>query len=320
MAKFESGLFSADDFLQIENVLYSPKEEELAHRSIFSMNTSFARYAEEIGYDYYKKTGSAKIIAKGGNAKDLPSVGETGGRITQKVYTIANKIEYSSSEIMAIQAKRALGKGPAIQLDTLRVSTARRFILEEEAKIAIKGDANYKIAGILDSSFYGTSLGTKEDVAQGATGGNAAAKRLWSNKTAAEILTDLETAVNTVEADGIFKARTLVLGPSRYNRLRKPISPTVPTMTLLSWLKSEGMYFERIIVSRILDATYNGDTVNYFMVLDNSPEVVELALLYDIELGNPQYDLLGNMEQAVSLKTGGVICRHPSALYVGKGV
>ncbi len=320
MAKFESGLFTNDDFLQIENVLYSPKEEELAHRQIFSLNTSYARYAEEIGYDYYEKNGSAKIIAKGGNANDLPFVGEKGGRVTQKCYTIASGVSYTKAELEAVQAKRALGKGPAIQIDTLRISSARRFIMEQEAKIAIVGNAEYGIAGILDSSFYGTDLGTKENVALGAVGTGDAAKRLWSNKTAAEILTDLETAVNTVEANGIFKARTLVLGPSQYNRLRKPISATVPTMTLLSWIKSEGMYFERIIISRMLNLTNNGDTVNYFMVLDNMPEVAELALLYDIELGDPQYDLLGGTKMAVSLKTGGVICRHPSALYVGKGI
>jgi hypothetical protein len=54
---FEYGLFTQDDFLQIDNVLYTPKIEELPHRKIFGLNTSFARYAKEIGYDYYKRTG-----------------------------------------------------------------------------------------------------------------------------------------------------------------------------------------------------------------------------------------------------------------------
>ena len=313
MSTFETGVFTQDDFLQIENTLYSPKEEELAHRKVFRLNTSYARYAEEIGYDYYQREGSAKILAKGGSANDIPFVGEKGGRVTQKAYTITNGIRYTKAEQEAIQAKRALGKGPAVQLDTLRVATARRFILEKESTLAFVGDSTYNIKGIFDDSFYGTNLGTKETVATG-TGGY-----LWSQKTAQEILTDLETAMNTVEQRGLFKARTLVLSPSHYNRLRKPFSSTGDSRTLLMWLNSEGMYFENLVVSRQMLATTNGDTVDYFMVLDNDPEVVELALLYDIELGDPIYDIVGTMEQAVMLKTGGIIVRHPSALYIGKG-
>jgi hypothetical protein len=316
MATFEHGLFMSDDFLQIENVLYSPKEEELAHRKIFRLNTSYARYAEEIGYDYYKRQGSAKILAKGGSAKDIPFVGEEGGRITQKAYTIVSGIRYSQAEQEAIQEKRALGKGPAVQLDTLRVSSARRFIFEKESTLAFKGDSAYGIKGIFDSTFYGTDLGTSERVATGTSGYK------WSQKTAREILTDLETAMNKVEEKGLFKAKVLVLSPQHYNRLRKPFSDTGDSRTLLTWLNSEGMFFEQIVVTNQMLSTYNGDanSYNYFMVLDNDPEVVELALLYDIELGDPVYDIVGTMEQAVTLKTGCIICRHPSALYIGKDI
>jgi hypothetical protein len=310
---FETGLFTNDDFLQIENTLYTVKEEELAHRKIFSVNSTYARYAEEIGYDYYQREGSAKILAKGGSAKDIPFVGEKGGRVTQKAYTVVSGIRYSKAEQEATQAKRALGKGPAIQLDTLRVASARRFINETEAKIAFTGDTEYGIKGIFDSSFYGTNLGTKESVATG-TGGY-----LWSQKTAREILTDLETGMNKVEEKGLFKAKTLVLSPQHYNRLRKPFSDTGDSRTLLTWLNSEGMFFQQIVVTNQMLSTYNGDTssYNYFMILDNDPEIVQLALLFDIELGEPVYDIVGTMEQAVMLKTGGIMLRHPSAVYIG---
>ena len=316
MSTFESGLFTTDDFLQIENTLYTPKEEELAHRKIFSLNTSYASYAEEIGYDYYQREGSAKILSKGGSAQDVPFVGEKGGRVTQKAYTVVSGIRYTKAEQEAIMAKRSLGKGPSVQLDTLRAASARRFIFEKEAALAFVGDTDYNILGIFDSSFYGTNLGTSERVATGVGGYN------WSEKTALEILTDLETAMNTIEQRGLFKARTLVVSPSHYNRLRKPFSETGDSRTLLMWLNSEGMYFENIVISRQMLSTYNGDanSYDYFMMLDNDPEVVELALLHDIELGDPVYDIVGTQEQAVTLKTGGIIVRHPSALYIGQDV
>lgn len=316
---FASGLFTQDDFLQIENTLYTPIEEELVHRSVFSINSSWASFAREIGYDYWKKQGSAKILASGGAAKDVPFVGEEGGRVTQKVYTIASGIRYTKAEMQAVAAKRALGKGPGLQLDTNRVASARRFIFEKEAAIAFVGDSEFGIKGLFDSTFYGTDLGTMENVAEGATGATAAAKRLWSNKTAAEILTDLRTARKAIQTDGLFTARTLVLPPDQFEELTKPFSAYIPA-TLLSWLNTEGMYFEKIVVSNQMKATNNGDTVDYFLLMDNNPINIELSLINDISLGNPVEDIVGTQEQAVLLDTAGIIVRHPGALYVGKGI
>ncbi len=56
------------------------------------------------------------------------------------------------------------------------------------------------------------------------------------------------------------------------------------------------------------------------MMLDNDPEVVELAITQDIMLENPVYDIVGTMEQAVIESFGGVLFRHPSGSYIGKGI
>jgi hypothetical protein len=318
MPTFEAGLFTNDDFLQIENRLYTPREEEMVARRLLKLNTTYAPYATEIGYDYYTKEGSARILSKGSGASDIKFVGEKGGRVTQLVYDIATGIRYTKAERMALAAKRALGKGPAVQLDTLRVDTARAFVLEKENALTFVGDADYSIKGLFDSSFYGTNLGTKENVAQGATGATAAAKRLWANKTAQEILTDLRTAKKTIELTGLFVARSLVLPPDRYNELIRPYSDQ-HVMTVLDWIKMN-LNLETIIKSRVMSTTNNGDTVDYFMMLDTDPEVVELAITQDIMLENPVYDIVGTMEQAVLESYGGVLFRHPSGAYIGKGI
>jgi hypothetical protein len=318
-AQFEFSLFTPYDFLQIENVLYSPREEEMLARKLFKINTSYAPYAKEIGYDFYTREGSAAILADGANAGDVPYVSEHGGRVTNYVYDIASGIRYTRKEREAVQAKRALGKGPAIDLDTLRISSVRRFILEQENKCAFvgakgtSGASTYKIVGALDSTFYDSSgnIGKKESVATG-TGGY-----LWSQKTAVEILTDLLTAVKYVEKDGLFKARVLVLPPAQYTLLRQPYSALNP-MTLLDWLNSQGMYFEQIVSSRVMRSDYNGDgTYDFFMVLDNDPEVIQLALTYDVTMLNPVYDELMTMKQVVMEGFGGVLFRHPAGAYIG---
>jgi hypothetical protein len=316
---FESGLIQSDDVLQIENVLYKQKENELVARKIFAPNNSYDSFAGEIGYDYYTRQGSAKIFSRGSSAKDIPFVGEKGGRVTQSVYDIYTGVRYTKKEIQAMNAKRSLGKGPTINIETLRVDTARRYINESFNKICLVGDSTISIKGVLDNSFYGVGLGTKENVAQGATGADAAAKRLWANKTPQEIINDLNTGLGVVEKDGLFKGKILVVPPSRMTRLRKPYSDHSP-MTTLNWIKSEGMYFDDIIVAKELEATINGDTVAYFMILDNDPEVIEHVITEDLTLGEQVKDIIGTVEMAVSMSTAGVIFRHPAGCYIGKGI
>jgi hypothetical protein len=307
-------IFSQDDLLQIDNVLYEPKKDELIARSLVNVNTNWHPGVQEIGYDYYDRKGEATLLAAGGGARDVKFVSEVKGRETQKVFTIATGIKFLREELQAAQAARLYGNGPAISIDTLRVDIARRFIAEKENKIFFVGDSKAGIKGILNKTGI-----TSENVALGATGGNDPAKRLWSNKTAQEILLDLIRAVEVVEGDGFFKARVLVLSPAAFTRLRRPLSAD-NSMTLLNWLNSEGMYFEKIVQSRDVAKTFNGDTVDYMLVFDNDPECVELAVPEDMVRHEPVFDILQNSEMAITERIAGGIFRYPKAIYVGKGI
>ncbi|HPA70777.1 MAG TPA: DUF2184 domain-containing protein [Spirochaetota bacterium] len=304
-----------EDLLAIENTLYEPKKEELVARGFIKLNTNFAPFAQEIGYDWFDRTGSAKILAAGGSAKDVPFVGENGGRETMKVYDIVTGIRYTKAERMAAQAKSALGKGPVVNLDTSRVATARRFVAETENRLAFVGDAKHKIKGLLNM------LGiTSESVAASGTGAGDSAKRLWTNKTPKLKLADLLTGKKKVEAGNIFKARVLLIDSDHFNQLLEPFSDSSP-MTVLKWLQTEGAFFEKIIVTSALNHAHNGfSTVDAFAILDNDPEIIELAVVEDLALGDPVYDILGTSEQVASERTAGCIIRHPSAIYVGKGI
>ena len=301
-----------EDLRQIEKTLYSPKAEELKHRQLFRVNTNFASWAEEVGYDVYTRTGSAKILAHGADAKDIPYVGGNKKRYTQLVYTMATGIKYTKAERDAVAAMRANGQGAVVNLDQLRPDAARRYIMELEHKLTFVGSSEFGIKGVLDSSYYGAGLGTMEDVAQGAGGDEE-----WDKKTPDEIIEDLNKARRTVEAGGLFKARTLVLPDEQWNLLKKPYSADNP-MTILKWIESEGEYFERILVTNAMNSTNNGLGSAAFMVIDNIPEVGELATPLDMTMLPPVYDELETSKQAVIGKTAGVLFRHPAAAYVGK--
>ena len=306
-------LFRREDLLAIENILYEVKKEELVARQFLHVNNSFPEYAQEIGYDWFDMEGSAKILAAGGSAKDIPFVGEKGGRETKKVYTIATGIRYTEAERDAALAKSTLGRGPAINLDTTRVSSARRFVAETENRLVFTGDKAHNIKGILNHPGIKT-----ENVATGAAGANPAARRLWVNKTPNEILEDILAGKTKLEEKNIFKAKVLILDSTHYNRLLKPYSELSP-MTVLNWLQSEGAYFEQLIVTSQMSESLNGLGGGAFALLDNSPEIIELAVTYDLRLGEPVYDVLGTSEQAVKEGTAGILLRHPSAVYIGKG-
>lgn len=308
-------LFSQNDQLQIENILYTVRLEEMVARRVFKMNTNYAPFASEIGYDWYTRTGRAKVFARGGTATDVPFVGEKGGRETQTVFDILSGFEFSKAEQDAMKAKAAYGKGPTISIDELRISACRRFLYEEENICAFVGNSDVGIKGVFNAAWYGTDKGTKETVATGATSSSV----VWSGKTPKEILTDLRTGVAAVERKGLYKARILLLPPDALTILRQPYSDLSP-MTILDWIFSQGMYFEEVIATSVMSAPYNGDTTDWFMILDNDPEVVELATPQDIVMENPVFDLIGTYKQAVRIRTAGPIVRHPAGFYIGTGI
>ncbi len=320
-------LIPAEDLISIEGILYEPKVEELKHREIASINTNFDPGAMVIGYDVYDRTGVAKVFAGRARANDLPLVGDKKERRKQGTFEIGAVIEYDRNEINSAAAATRIGHGPTIRLDMLRPATARRMIWEREAQLFWVGDPNLDIVGILDNSHYGNNpdtQGKKVNVATGAVGDNPGQKRLWENKTPQEKVTDLTDGLTFVEDGDIFRGRTLILPSPQRIQLRKPFGADTP-QTIESYLLGPGAYFENIVTDNRLKAGTvasggNGDSVDYFMIIDNRPEVVQLATLQDIMLFDPKFDGLGNSTQAVTLITGGAMFRYPMAAYIGKGI
>lgn len=307
-------LISEQDLRQIEQILYTPKESELLARRILRVNTNFNKFAPSIGYRYYTRTGSAKIFAAGGSAKDIPFVGEDGGEKSQKVYDIVTGIRYDLREIEATQVMATRTDIPSVRLDMLRPESARRAVAELENRLVLVGDAKYGIEGLLNATGI-----TSEDVADGAAG-SGAAKKLWANKTPKEILKDLATARTKAKKQGLFNPDTLVLPPDQYDLLDQPYSDT-STMTIRGWLTSQGVNFPKVFSAREMGKDFNGfSTVDCLLVLDSTPEIAEIAIPRELELRAPIYDIMGNSEQVVMESIAGAMIRHPSAIYVGKGI
>lgn len=300
-------ILTEEDLKSIEKTLYQAKTEELVLRSFININTDFDPYASSVSYFWYSRTGSAKIFASGASAKDVPFIDELGGEETQKVYDIVQGIRYKRTELEAMKEKRANGRGPAVGLDQTRPAAARRSIAETENKIGFVGNKKHKISGLLNHLGINTLNPINQD-----------GKILWKDKTPSQILADLKKAKYETEKGNIFQAKVWLFSREFYEYLTDPYSE-YSDMTLLDWLKKK-LSMEKIIVTSDLSKVHNGLNADAFAVLDNDPEVLELAVPMDLTLLDPVYDLLRNSEQVAIERTAGLIIRQPSAITVMKGI
>jgi len=305
--------FHKEDLKYIEKIVTKVKKQELKQRTVFPYDSNFPAAAREIGYDIYDITGSAKILADGADAKDIPFVGETKQRKSQGVYTIASGIRYSKAERDAVAMARQNGRGASYNLDAERPAAARRYIYETECEVIFNGSAKYGIKGIFDSSYYGTNKGTLEDVADG-----AAASKTWASKTPPEILEDIRTAVTKASADGLFDGKKVILVSfASWRELVRPFSED-SSFTVMDWIKrTEEVEFQWF---NALKAANNETGENVLFCFTKDPMLVKMALPEDIRLGRPVFDILETSEQALTERFAGPVVKHPASLYVGKGI
>ncbi len=306
--------FRKEDLLAIESILYETPKEECAARQFLNVNTNFPTTAGYIAYQWYDRKGSAAILAHGAAAKDVPGLGGTLHTETQKVYTIATKLEATKKERAAAQQKANSGKGPALAVESIKVETARELVNEKEDELVFIGSETHKHKG-----FFNFPDTQKFVVAEGAAGANATERKSWDFKTPREKLKDILAAYKKARKGNFFRPDTLVIDADREAMLMEPYSDSNP-QTIMEWILSKGSFFKRVVVTSWCSADKNGLGKNCFMLLDTRPKIMELAEVEPLKLGQAHYDLLDNSEQAVSTESGGLVLRHPQGVVIATDI
>jgi len=302
----------------IEKTLYKVFKEEIKSRIIFPLDTTGDPLAETVGYNIYNVTGSAKIMAYP-DAKDLPFVSDEMEEHTAKVYTIASGLKWTKTKLEKIAKAASAGRIANVSVLTEQARGARRTCYKKENILVFAGDNRYKIKGIFDGSYYGAGKGTRETVAATGTGSSTN----WKDKTGKLIAEDIQKGITLTGGDGIFSDLTdkvtVVVPYAQYQLLKKPFTDSV-TETVYSWLKS---VYPNLTVeySSCVSQSFTGDSVDYMLVFRKDPEILSLHTPQDILLGKPTSpDVMGTVKQSVTLRTAGLVVRHPGALYVGRGI
>ena len=290
-------LLRPQDLQAIDNKIYEPHKEELKARNIFAVKTDIPAGAETYAYDVFTRSGAAKILAPG--ASDIPLVDADLERHTVKIYSIAAGINITVQELR--QAEMA-----GMTVETVKVDTARKAIAEKENNIAFVGDAKHNIKGLTDATGIQVFA-----VPQGAKGNTT-----WADKTADEIVADIRKAKNKVNKLNGHTADTLLVTPDSFEELEKPFNEFTK-QTVLEYIQSQ-RWFTRIEV--LNDIAKQGTAgSNCFVVLDSSPDVVQLGVPMDITRHETEYSF-PNYKVPFEERTTGLIVRYPMAIVRGEGI
>ncbi len=291
-------LIRPQDLNAIDKRVYEPHASELKARSIFNVKTDIPAGAKTYSYDVLTRSGAAKILAPG--ATDVPLVDVDLTEETVKIYSIAAAFNISVQEVREAQ----MAGRP---IDVTKADTVRKAIAEKENQVTFSGDKTHGIKGLTDAvgiQVYATPQN------------EAGTSTKWKDKTGKEIVADIRKAKNMVNKLNGHEADTLLLKPDSNEELEKTFNEYTQ-QSVLEYIKSQN-WFKRIeTVNDLAKKGLAGSEC--FVVLDSSPDVVELGIPLDITR-HPQEYAFPNTKVPFEERTTGLIIRYPMAICRADGI
>ena len=293
-------LFLQRQLESIESTLYEFKKRELKYREYIPVDSSDNPGANTITYRMLTHVGMAKVISN--YARDLPRADAYLSEFTSKVKTLGVAFGYNTQEIRAASMT-------GTNLDSIKVTAARRAMREKESRIAWLGDEEFGITGFLNN----TNIPTQ-----------ACSTGTWGTATATEILADLALGVNKIptQSKGIHRGNTLLLPLPQYQRLAQlRIDSTLET-TVLEWITKPNNPFGLETVdwlSEELELAFVGGTKDGAVIYERNPEV--LCSKIPMEMVTHPIQSFGlEFQVPCEARNGGVVVRYPLACCFLTGV
>ena len=298
------------DFVKAQS--YDVQYPELTALQLFPQTSEVDEGAETATYYTYDDTGLAKIIDN--YSDDLPRADVIGKPSYAQIKSIGVSYGYSAQEM---RASRLAGKS----LDARKATAARRQNDRKTNQIAWKGDEATGLLGVL-STGQGIPLFT---IPTGATSN----KTKWTEKTADEILADVNAMAEQVAAttNNVERPDTLCVPADVYMHIStKRIDDT--STTVLSFILEHSPYIKEVVSASELGAK-NVDT-NPYAAADNSGSGVAFLftnnkekLALEIPMYYRQYPLqVKNLETIIPCESrvAGVIVYYPMSALIAVGV
>ena len=307
----DASVFFARELDYVKKQSYDVEYPELTALSLFPQTSEADPGAETVTYYTYDRTGLAKIIDN--YSTDLPRADVTGKPSYAKIKSLGDSYGYSAQEM---RASKLAGKS----LDARKGESARYQIDNLTNKIAWAGDDESGLMGVL-SQGQNIPLYT-------ITAGATSNKTKWTEKTADEILDDINGMAKQVAkvTKNVERPDTLCVPADVFMHISTKRIPDTAT-TVLAFIKEHAPYIKEVISTAELGAD-SVDT-NPYAAAQNGQGV---AFLFKndprkLALENPmpfyQYPLqVKGLETIIpcEARTAGVIVYYPLAALIAVGV
>ena len=308
----DASVFFARELDYVKAQSYDVQYPELTALNLFPQTSEVDEGAETATYYTYDDTGLAKIIDN--YSDDLPRADVIGKPSYAQIKSIGVSYGYSAQEM---RASRLAGKS----LDVRKATAARRQNDRKTNQIAWKGDDATGLLGVL-STGQGIPLYT-------ITAGATSNKTKWTEKTADEILADVNGMAEQVASttNNVERPDTLCVPADVYMHIStKRIDDT--STTVLSFILEHSPYIKNVVSAAELGAK-SVDT-NPYAAADNSGSGVAFLftnsaekLSLEIPMYYRQYPLqVKNLETIIPCESrvAGVIVYYPLSALIAVGV
>lgn len=287
----------------IESKMYEVQYKKITYPQVIPISTEPGEWAESVVYYYSDRKGEAKFV--GSKALDVPIAQVGTNRVITSVELGAIGYEYSDEELrQAIYLNRSL---PQLQ------ANAAREAYEDFAQIVgYFGNVTSNLPGFLNNVNVPT-----------ATVVNPGAGTEWVNKTADEIIFDVNDFLGDIFVDSlqIERADTLLLPTQQWNYIASTPRATFSDTSILEYLISKSPYLsstEDVIPLVELAGIGVGGTdrmVGYTKTTDKVVYYIPMPLRFT----EPQRQGLGFLVPG-QFKLGGVEFRYPASARYGDGI
>lgn len=295
------GAIFARQLEYVEARAYEVKYPTLKARELFPVDYSVPTGAETFTYRMYDHQGAFNLITN--YSDDFRRVNTTGTETTGKVHSFGASVEYTVQDLRA-----AAMAGLPLQDHEMRA--ARRASEQKLDDIVLNGEANGNLFGIM----------THPNIPNAAVPAGASTDTEWTEKTADEILADLNDIVSDMIdlTNGVESPDTLILPHAQYELINNTARSTTSDTTILQFFLRNNAHINRVEPWYKLKGAGAGST-DVMIAYRNDPEVAEIVIPQEFEMMPPQPKNMA-FNIPCHARFGGVRVRYPLAFSIRRGI
>lgn len=306
--KADESFFGARQLEYLRQKVFTPtySELKLLNGGLLPLNTAVPEGAETDTYDILDGVGEADVIAD--FADDIKTVEVSGDEVINKIKSIATSYIYS---VQDLRRDKMLGNGARSSVEN-KALVARRILDQKIDAMLRVGDTRYGIKGMFNAA-------SVPSTAAAATGSGSTTT--WATKTAANILADVESAINTMLdlTNGTEIPNTMLLDATNYHLIKKKALDTTmySGMSVLKYIEQE--YNLKVEWVQQIKNAFVNNTKSAFVLYNNAQDKLEGVLPIRMMPHAPQIKNLAT-KNILEARCGGVRVFYPYSMSYTTGI